>query len=185
MEAPKNLLRNIPNIISSFRILLVFIFAVLFYNGTYKYCLIIYALAFFSDLLDGYLARHNNWITPIGKLLDPLADKLMLITALVCFTVKDWIPFWVMTVIVIKELAFCIAGAVLYKGGTVVEANIFGKIATGLWTLGIILTLITNLTALPGILSKVILILAIASSFTALLNYGIHYLLMPKSTKSQ
>ena len=78
-------MRHIPNVLSAIRLILVGVFIFLFARAKYLACLIVFLTAFFTDLLDGYLARRNNWISDLGKVLDPLADKLMVIAALSCF----------------------------------------------------------------------------------------------------
>ena len=77
-------MKHIPNILSALRIVMVGVFAGLFMTGQYIAALSVYVLAFFTDVLDGRLARRHGWITNLGKLLDPLADKLMVVTALLC-----------------------------------------------------------------------------------------------------
>ena len=85
-------MRHNPNILSALRILMVGVFLYFFIKAQYLSCLITYIVAFLTDLLDGFLARRNNWISNIGKVLDPLADKLMVLTALVCFLSRGWLP---------------------------------------------------------------------------------------------
>lgn len=181
----KNFLRNIPNIISVFRICLVAVFAVMFIKGRFMNCIAVYIIAFLSDLLDGYLARKNNWITSVGKLLDPFADKLMLITALICFTAEGWIPLWVLIVIAAKELTLCAFGLLLYRRNVVVEADITGKIATGLWTFGVVSTLLSKPFPKIKLISSIILMCAIAASLFALINYAARYVVSPGKTDEQ
>ena len=71
--------KQIPNMLSVFRLILIGVFIALFKNERYLLSFFVYIFAFGTDILDGWLARRNNWITNIGKVLDPLADKLMLI----------------------------------------------------------------------------------------------------------
>ena len=175
MKRKNNILRNIPNTISMIRIGLVVLFAISFSEHKYMKSLIIYAAAFFSDVLDGFLARRYNWITPMGKLLDPLADKLMLITALVCFVSTKMIPVWIPIVIGAKEFLMCIGGLLLYKSGVVVEADITGKIATGLWAAGVVSVLIQNVVPEAAIISRIIIICALAASMFAMINYAVCY----------
>ncbi|MBQ9949685.1 MAG: CDP-alcohol phosphatidyltransferase family protein [Clostridia bacterium] len=175
MKNKDNFLRNIPNIISVVRIALVAVFAAFFTQEKYLHSLVVYALAFLSDVLDGFLARRFNWITSVGKLLDPLADKLMLITALVCFLTKGIIPPWVLLLMGSKEIMMCICGIIFYKRGVVVESDITGKVSTGLWTLTVVALLLQN--AIPGLspVSGVIMFCAVASSVFALVNYAVRY----------
>ena len=90
-------MRHIPNILSALRILMVGVFIYFFTKAQYFACLITYITAFLTDLLDGFLARRNHWISNVGKVLDPLADKLMLLTALVCFATRGWLPLYIDT----------------------------------------------------------------------------------------
>lgn len=128
-------MKHIPNILSCIRLLMIplFVFAYFEYSE-YPQCYIaagIYALAWMTDALDGYLARRNNWITDVGKILDPLADKLMQITAAVCFTVDNIIFLVLLIPIVLKELAIMIGGILITKRSkTVVQAKWYGKLAT-------------------------------------------------------
>ena len=171
----KSWMKNIPNIISSIRIALVFVFELLIINSNYLGALIVYAVAFLSDLLDGYLARRYNWITDAGKLLDPFADKLMLVSALVCFTVKGIIPLWIMLFIGAKEFIMCLCGIIMYKKGLVVEANATGKISTGVWTAAVILNIVSALLPAVSVFAHIVTMLAVALSLFAALGYAFRY----------
>ncbi|MBO4878871.1 MAG: CDP-alcohol phosphatidyltransferase family protein [Clostridia bacterium] len=135
-------MKNIPNILSAIRLLLVGVFIFLFTKGQYLWCMIVYISAFLTDVLDGYLARRNNWITNVGKVLDPLADKLMLIAVLACFYWKGEIPLYLLIACVLKEALMIAIAGFLYLKKVVVYADWFGKIATGLFVLAIILTFV-------------------------------------------
>ena len=167
-------MRNIPNIISGIRLLLVGVFIYLFVRAEYVGALITYLVAFLSDILDGYLARRNNWITDIGKLLDPLADKLMLITTLVCFYAVGWIPVWIPIAAVVKELAMMIGGAIMLKRKVVVYSDWFGKIAAGAFAAGVVLTLLKNFYTPIGMLHIDIIVfsIAIVCAVIAALHYA-------------
>lgn len=123
----------IPNILSAVRILMVPVFIWLFfynYPNNIWYAVLVFFLAGATDVVDGYLARKNNWISDIGKLLDPLADKMMQCAALTCFYIKDIIPLWLFVAYVAKELML-IAGAVfmLQRRSVVVKSGFWGKMA--------------------------------------------------------
>ncbi len=91
----------------------------------------IYVAAWLTDALDGYLARRNNWITDIGKLLDPLADKLMQLAAAVCFTIDNLLFLAVLIPLVLKETAIMVGGMLIIKRNkVVVQASWYGKLAT-------------------------------------------------------
>ena len=88
-------------------------------------------MAWFTDALDGYLARRNNWITDVGKILDPLADKLMQAAAAVCFAIDNKLFLAVAIPLVLKELSMLIGGVlVTRRQNTVVQARWYGKLAT-------------------------------------------------------
>ena len=138
-------MRNIPNILSSIRLIMVGVFVWLFGAGRYLPALYVFVAAFFTDVLDGYLARRNNWVSDIGKLLDPLADKLMTIAALACiyFARKHPIYLIVFLIMLVKELLMLIGGLLLTKKDIVVFAHWPGKIAAGLFAVGITLSLLS------------------------------------------
>ncbi len=138
-------MRHIPNILSTIRLLLVGVFVWLFVAGMYLPALCVFIAAFFTDILDGYLARRNGWITDIGKLLDPLADKLMTIAALACiyFGRRHAAYLVVFLIMLVKELMLLIGGLLLAKKDIVVYSDWPGKIATGLFAAGVTLALLS------------------------------------------
>jgi cardiolipin synthase len=133
----KSKLKHIPNILSGIRILLVPVFVYLFFEHYPERIYIplgVFLFAGITDIIDGYLARRNNWITNLGKLLDPLADKLMECSVLVCFAVKMPVLWWLAGMFVLKEL-FMICGAliVLKKIKITVKSHWYGKITTAVF----------------------------------------------------
>lgn len=165
-------MKQIPNILSFFRLLMVGVFVYLFQTTRYYGALGIYVLAILTDTLDGYLARRNNWITDLGKVLDPLADKLMLIAALVCFYTKGWISLWLLVVVAGKELVMIVGGALLLKREVVVFADWFGKFATGFFNAGVIATLLKRFWPWIGHWDIVLLAIAMVLAIIALLHYA-------------
>lgn len=168
-------MRQIPNILSVLRIVMVGIFAYLFQMGRPLAALLVYVLAFLTDILDGYLARRNGWITNLGKLLDPFADKLLIVVALVCIYLgKQQTAFLVLFILsAVKELLMVLGGAIMLRRHVVVFADWFGKIATGLFAAGIILSLLSF--AYPQFVpwDFYVLLVATALSYLALVHYGL------------
>ena len=122
-------LKNIPNILSIIRICLVFVFIPLFFTGHIYTAMFIFLLAGATDVVDGYLARRNNWITELGKILDPFADKLMQCTVLVCLCIKKFIPIWFVIPFFVKELLTLLLGAIVIKRRSVaVVSKWYGKL---------------------------------------------------------
>lgn len=135
-------LKHIPNILSVIRILLVFVFVfVLFVLDSPLWAIIIFLIAGATDVVDGYLARRFNWITNLGKILDPFADKLMQCTVLVCFYIKGFIPLWFVIPYFIKEVATLVTGAiVIRRRNVVVVSKWYGKAAVCLFYATIVLS---------------------------------------------
>ena len=120
---------NLPNILTLFRFVLVPLLTVLIYFDRMVFALAVYVVACATDLLDGYIARSRKLVTEEGMLLDPLADKLMAVFAVVAFTVTGVLPWFVLAVLLIKELLMVGGGIFLYFKNIIASANTFGKIA--------------------------------------------------------
>lgn len=163
---------NLPNILTTIRLILVPIFVVVFFspnpNGM-LYSGIIFLLAGITDILDGHIARKYNLITKYGIVLDPLADKLMLLTVLFCLSYSKVIPSWIFFIITAKELLMIFSGIWLYKKNVVIPSNIFGKASTVLFYVAIISEVLYVQFALY------LLYAAVISAFIALVNYIIIY----------
>ena len=146
----------------------VFIYLFFEYYERIYLSLIIFLLAGLTDITDGYLARRNNWITNLGKLLDPLADKLMECAVLVCFAVKGIIPWQLAAVFMLKEL-FMVCGAlvVLKKIKVTVRSKWYGKATTSVFyaiAFAVFAVRVFDIGAdLAGILFALALILTLAS----------------------
>lgn len=125
---------NLPNKLTVLRVLLIPVFLVflLCFNIPYHvvWALVIFAIASITDMLDGKIARKNNLVTTFGKFLDPLADKLLVMTAVICFSFERWID--PIAVIIILGREFMVTGLrlVVANEGVVVAAGIWGKLKT-------------------------------------------------------
>ena len=143
-------MKNIPNILTVFRLLLVPLFPLAYFsnqlNNPTFVALLVYILAGFTDILDGYIARKYNFVSKLGTVLDPLADKLMLISAIASLTINRIIPIYILLFIVIKECFMITAGFILYlrKNQLIIPSNIFGKLSTALFFVAIIQILTLN-----------------------------------------
>lgn len=123
---------NIPNMLTVIRLLLIPVFIGYYTSGQPILALTVYLLAGVTDVLDGYIARRYDLSTKLGTVLDPLADKLMLLTALGCLSFSGIIPMWVFYIVVLKEGAMILGAAIMYFGhiNRVIPSNVFGKVAT-------------------------------------------------------
>ena len=163
-------LRQLPNIISGIRLILVPVFAWVFFSGKPLWQAgLLYLIAGLSDLLDGYLARRNGWTSGLGKVLDPLADKLLQLTGFVCLAIRRLIPLWALWIVLVKELLMLSGGSVLLKkDGEVPPSNGFGKFASFVFYMVTLVFLVLH----PGrALQTVILAIALLCSVCA---FGIY-----------
>lgn len=132
---------SIPNLLSLLRLVLVPVFAVVFFQpapDAHRWAVLIYLTAFLTDVADGWIARHFNQITKLGRILDPLADKLMTFTVIICITADGIIPLWAVVVFFLKELTMAIGGYLMYqKLGDVISSNWLGKTSTGVFFCGL------------------------------------------------
>ena len=120
---------NVPNVLTMIRLILIPVFVVLFFGGHRIAALAVFIAASLTDMLDGMLARKLNQITDFGKLFDPLADKLMVLTAMVCQAVAGVFPWIAIIIVACKELMMVLGGVFMLKKGIVVYSNLWGKAA--------------------------------------------------------
>ena len=177
---------NIPNILTIIRFILIpFIFLSVIYHH-YLTGLIIFTISAFTDVLDGYIARKYNYITDIGKLIDPLADKLTQIFLLLALTILKIIPWWILLILFIKECVMIICASFLYKKkDVVVYSKWYGKLATVLFYLAIVTSLIINQFDI-NISFKIDLYLyylAILATIFSMVMYGIQFIFKKFFTK--
>lgn len=143
---------NLANKLTVFRIILVPIMAIIPYLNlqgdffglplTYFWMEIIFIVASITDKLDGYIARSRNQVTTFGKFLDPLADKILVLTAMVLLVELGKIPAWIPIIVLARE--FLVSGYRLIaveKGGKVIAASIWGKLKTVTQMLAIVLVM--------------------------------------------
>ena len=121
---------NIPNVLTVIRMLLLPAIVWRFRRGDSQGALAFYAVAMLTDVFDGMIARQFNQITSVGKLLDPIADKLSLITLLWLFVSEGQIPSWVMGVMLVKECLLVAGGMAALRLGVVSCALPIGKATT-------------------------------------------------------
>lgn len=137
-------LKYLPNIITIARIISVVPVAWLLWNAHYQAALVLLILAGLSDGLDGYLARRYQWFTRLGALLDPVADKLFIVTIMLVFGFKGFLPWWIVLLIFGRDLLI-IGGAVVYRwvtGALEMKPLFISKVNTALQLLLLATTLI-------------------------------------------
>jgi len=120
---------NWPMLLTLSRFVMIPVFGWLFTVNLY-YALVIIALAGITDLLDGYLARRLEMTSEWGKMLDPLADKLMLLTVLFCLGANNYISFNIFYMVLLKESAMVVGSGILVSQGKFLGADWLGKVTT-------------------------------------------------------
>lgn len=130
--------KHIPNALTILRFLLIPFIVILMIQDKYIEAIIVLTISGITDILDGFIARKFNFISNFGKLIDPLADKCTQITILISLALKNILPFWILTIVLLKEF-FMIAGAsFLYGKELVVSSRWYGKLSTVLFYISIV-----------------------------------------------
>lgn len=138
---------NVPNVLTLFRLALVPVIATLIYFDKIRLALLIYIIACATDLLDGYIARRHKLVTQVGMLLDPLADKLMYVFIVISFTVTGVLPWYILAIILAKELLMVCGGIILYYKNIISPANRFGKTAAFIFNTSVAFTFLHEIVA--------------------------------------
>lgn len=165
---------NLPNKLTVLRVIMIpfFVFFMLtdFVGGASKYiALAIFCVASFTDFLDGYLARRDNLVTNFGKFMDPLADKLLVCSALICLIPLGKLETWIVLVIIARE--FIISGfrLVASDNGIVIAASYWGKFKT-VSHMSMIILLILDLPLL-WIVTEIVKWIAVVLTIVSLVDY--------------
>lgn len=179
---------TIPNLLSLIRIILIPVFGVLFYHGEVLWAVVVLVLSGLTDFFDGKIARKFNQVSELGKVLDPVADKLTQMTiAIILFLtfnksenpIMVWFK-WVFLFFVAKELLMVVVGAIMIAIGLKPSAAvIYGKVATFAYyvVMGLVITFgpevgaLRNVFTLPDTVMIILVIISAILTFVALLSY--------------
>jgi CDP-diacylglycerol--glycerol-3-phosphate 3-phosphatidyltransferase len=147
---------NLPNILTMGRVAVIPVVILLLDRGTPKDCVwaaIVYSAAAITDLLDGYLARRMNVVSLLGKFLDPLADKLLVMASLVYMIPMGRIPEWAVVLLLAREISVTALRSIASSEGVVIATGDDGKTKTALQMIGILALIIgyPYHLSLPGI----------------------------------
>lgn len=187
---------NLANKLTIFRIILVPLMVIIPFLGiegeilgipiTYLIMDLIFIIASITDKLDGYIARSRNQVTTFGKFLDPLADKILVLTAMIMLVEMDKLPAWIPVIVLARE--FIVSGYRLIaveKGGKVIAASIWGKLKTVTQMIAIILAFVDlnafgecfkgSLTGMPFLLNLVVTVMMIVQTIATVFS-GYEYL---------
>lgn len=167
----KKIARQIPNILTIFRFILIPFIVINLVNDKYIAAFIIFTISGLTDILDGFIARKFNFITNFGKLIDPLADKCTQIITLATLAIKDIIPMWIIIVVVLKEFVMVAGASFLYGKELVVSSRWYGKLATVLFYIAIVCSLFIKQFNFSFDFSIYIYYLALISTIFSLIMY--------------
>lgn len=166
---------NTPNKLTLFRVVMIPFFVVFMLapigGAAAKWiALAIFIIASLTDALDGYLARRDNLITDFGKFMDPLADKLLVCSALICLVELDKIPCWVVIIIIAREFITSGFRLIAADNGVVIAASYWGKFKTVSQMVMIIL-LIADLGGVFYTIGQIFIYLSMALTVISLIDY--------------
>ena len=124
---------NTPNILTTFRVAVIpFLVILLSFEWpepyAYAAALVIFVMSVISDIADGRIARERGLVTDFGKFMDPLADKMLVCSVLICFTWMDLLPAWLVIIVVTREFAISGLRAIAAEKNKVIAANVWGKL---------------------------------------------------------
>lgn len=166
---------NTPNKLTLLRMIMVPFFVVFMLTGwggeaSKWISLAIFVVASATDWLDGYLARRDNLVTNFGKFMDPLADKLLVCSAMICLIETGKLASWIVIIIIARE--FIISGfrLIAVENGVVIAANYWGKFKTVSQMIMIIL-LIADLGGVFAVLENIFIVLSVVLTIISLVTY--------------
>lgn len=169
---------NLPNKLTIFRMILIIPFVIIELTGCLGdysglIALIIFVVASLTDLLDGKIARKYNLITNFGKFMDPLADKVLVVSAMICLLVNkpELLPAWALIIILARE--FIISGfrLVASDAGIVIAASMWGKVKTVSQMVMVIMMLIDINYPVYILLTKIVMYVAVILTVVSLVDY--------------
>ena len=154
---------NTANKLTLIRVVLIPVFIVLLYLNLTLAALAVFILASVTDFIDGYVARHYHQITDFGKFMDPLADKLLVMSAMAWFVEAGWMPGWAFFIVLAREFAVTGLRLVAVEQGLVIAAGKSGKVKTASTMVCIVLMLAFPNATLNLVCVAVILVTTVYS----------------------
>ncbi len=167
---------SLPNVITVVRILLTPLFVIFLQAGLHLYALLVFVVAAVSDGLDGFLARYFDQRTELGAYLDPLADKMLIITAFIGMGVLQYLPVWLVVIVISRDIFILLGIAIftLTETNFEIDPSIWSKMTTCTQLFTICLVLLSSLITIPESVQMVLFILTAGITIIS----GSHYLLI-------
>ena len=162
---------NLPNKLTIFRCFLIIPFVVLFLMGYDLVATIIFVVASFTDFLDGNIARKYGLVTNFGKFMDPLADKLLVCSALICLVEMGRLEAWIVLIIIARE--FIISGfrLVASDNGVVIAASYWGKFKTVFQMVMVIVLMLNFQNPIMVLIGRVLVWISLILTIVSLVDY--------------
>jgi len=147
---------GLANQLTILRIFLIPVFVILIGYNKPLYALVVFIIAGLTDALDGFIARKFNQITTLGKILDPIADKALLVSGFIFIYTSDLqvkFPYWYVVIVISRDIYILLGSALIYfmKGYVDVRPSVFGKATTFFQIISVVAVLIANITYVPQI----------------------------------
>lgn len=168
------MLKHVPNTLTIIRFILIPFIIFYIFSGNYILAFIFFTISGLTDIADGFIARKFNLISNFGKLMDPLADKLTQISTLASLVITNIIPLWILIIVLLKEFIMIVGASFLYGKDVVVYSRWYGKLATVMFYVAIVFSLLIKQFALTGIwgqLDYILYCLALITTIFALIMY--------------
>ncbi len=169
---------NLPNKLTILRVIMIpfFVFFMLapYFEGYGNYiAVVIFILASITDFLDGYIARRDNLVTNFGKFMDPLADKLLVCSAMICLVEKGLLASWIVIIIISRE--FIISGfrLIASDNGVVIAASYWGKFKTVFQMIMVIMLIINFANPIYHMIATIVTYIALILTVVSLVDYVI------------
>ena len=165
---------NLANKLTMFRVIMIPVFLIVLY-ADFEYCkyvaLVIFAVASFTDFLDGHIARSRNLVTDFGKFMDPIADKLLVSSAFIAFVQMNLLPAWIVIIFIARE--FIISGfrLVASDAGIVLAASWWGKFKTAFQMIMCLLLIINLDYPVLNVIEQIFIYASLALSIISLIDY--------------
>lgn len=161
---------NTANKLTLLRVFMIPLFLVVLYwgfPGSQYAALAIFVVASLTDLADGYIARHYNQVTDFGKFMDPLADKVLVVTAMLWFVQSGQMPAWAVAVVIFREFAVSGMRLIAVEHGRVIAAGWSGKVKTASTMVGLCLMFLS----LPGWVNTVCVAVIVVTTVYSGIEY--------------
>ena len=166
---------NLPNKITIFRVCMIPVFLVFMLVPGIPYgnyiATAVFAIACASDALDGHIARKHNLVTNFGKFMDPIADKLLVCSALICFVALSYMPAWMVIIIIAREFIINGFRLIASDNGVVIAASYWGKFKTIAQMIACILLIIQLPFGFADVLEQIFIWLALVLTVVSLCEY--------------